>query len=410
MGSVTDLLARPLLRRDEPAWGSRVPWLAGVLAAVWALVAGLALATLPAVLVWIDEGVEAPVGDPLRAGAQVWLVAHRVGLQVGAAEMELAPWGLSILFLLLLYRAARWAAHSAGLSTGRGAISVVLPATSVYALGAGVVAGLSSRADVSAVPLDAVVWAGLAAAAATAAGVVHEAGMAGRLLARTPDWAPPALAGGAVAVAGLAALGAVLAGASAIAHAERISALAEALEPGVLGGSLLALAGAAFVPNAAVWAAAFALGPGFAVGTGTSVGPGGVELGIVPALPALGALPAEVPGPASWLVLLGPVVVGVLTGVVVHRRSMGCTNRVVVRATAAAAFAAFAMAVLALLSGGSAGAGRLAVVGPEPWQVALATLVEIGVPAALVSMLLRRRAAGRRAEVSSRSADAAETP
>jgi len=407
---VTDLLSRPLLRRDEPTWGSRVAWLAGVLAAAWALVAGLALAVLPGILVWIDEGAEAPVGEPLRLGAQIWLVAHRAGLQVGDAELQIAPWGLSVLFLLLLYRAARWAAHSSGVSTGRAALSVVLPASAAYALGAGVVAGLSATADVSAVPLHAVAWAGLAASTATAAGVVHEAGLAGRILDRAPLSVRPALYGSAVAVAGLFIVGAMLVAASAIANSARIAALAEALDPGLLGGTLLALAGAAFAPNAALWAATFALGPGFAVGTGTSVGPGGVELGIVPALPALGALPADVGGPAAWLVLLGPVAVGVLAGIVVHRRSSGDSKRVAGDALATAAGAAVAMAVLALLSGGSAGAARLAVVGPVPWQAALATFIEIGVPATVVAALLHRRSRPAEPDVSPRSADSEAHP
>ena len=76
---MTDLLSRPFLRRTEPAWGSTVPWLAGVLAAAWALVAGLAIAALPAILVWIDEGASAPVGDPVRVGVQIWLAGHRAG-------------------------------------------------------------------------------------------------------------------------------------------------------------------------------------------------------------------------------------------------------------------------------------------------------------------------------------------
>src|SRR5918995_4754956 len=61
-GDVTDLLARPLLRRDEPAWGSRVPWLAGVLAAAWALVAGVPPAVVARMLGGGGEGVEAPSG------------------------------------------------------------------------------------------------------------------------------------------------------------------------------------------------------------------------------------------------------------------------------------------------------------------------------------------------------------
>src|SRR5215204_1486526 len=408
-GDVTDLLARPLLRRDEPAWGSRVPWLAGVLAAAWALVAGFALAVLPGMLVWVDESVEAPVGDMLRFGAQVWLVAHRVGLQVGATDLQLAPWGLSMLFLLLLYRAARWAAHQAGSSTGRDALSVVVASSAKNALGAGVMAGLSASAGASAVPLEAFAWAGLAAVAATSAGVIHETGLAGRMLDRAPPGMRPVLAGAAVAVAGLYLLGSVLVVASAVAHSDRISVLAHALEPGVVGGALLALAGAAVVPNAALWAATFALGPGFAVGAGTSVRPGGVELGLVPALPALGALPADVPAPAAWLVVACPLAVGIVTGIVIHRRSVDGQGRVVTHALSAAAVAAVAMAVLALLSGGSAGAARLAVVGPVPWQVALATFLEIGLPAALVAVALRRRSSARSA-VRDQSADAATSP
>jgi hypothetical protein len=67
------------------------------------------------------------------------------------------------------------------------------------------------------------------------------------------------------------------------------------------------------------------------------------------------------------------------------------------------------MAALALLSGGSAGAARLAVVGPVPWQVALATFVEIGLPAMLVVAALSGRSSGQPA-VSDRSADAATSP
>ena len=69
-----------------------------------------------------------------------------------------------------------------------------------------------------------------------------------------------------------------------------------------------------------------------------------------------------------------------------------------------------AMAVLALLSGGSAGAARLAVVGPVPWQAALATFVEIGVPATVVAALLHRRSRPAEADVSPRSADPAAHP
>ena len=152
---MTDLLSHPLLKRQEPAWGTRVPWLAGVLAAAWALVAGLSMAALPAVLVWIDEGAESAVGDPLRVGGQIWLLAHGVGMDVGGSEITIVPLGLSVLFLLLIYRAARWAAHSAGVSSVRGVATVAVAVAAVYALGAQFVVALSATPDVSASPADA---------------------------------------------------------------------------------------------------------------------------------------------------------------------------------------------------------------------------------------------------------------
>jgi hypothetical protein len=390
---VTDLLSHPLLKREEPAWGTRVPWLAGVLAAGWALVAGLSMAALPAVLVWIDEGAEAAVGDPLRVGGHLWLLAHGVDMDVGGTEITIVPLGLSVLFLLLIYRAARWAAHSAGVSSLRGVAPVAVPVAAVYALGAVLVVGLSGTPEVSASPPDAGLRAGLAAVVAATSGVVHEGELARPLLGRLPAWSPPALAGAVVAVAGLFAVGTVLLAASAMAHSGRISAVAEALHPDPIGTGLLATAGAAFAPNLAVWAAAFALGPGFAVGAGTSVAPGGVDLGIVPALPAFAALPASMPGPLAWIVLVGPVLVGVLTGITVHRRSPAGLGVAVRNAVVAMVPAAAAMAALAVLAGGSVGTGRLAVVGPLPWQIALSTVVAVGVPAVAVTAMLRRRTA-----------------
>jgi hypothetical protein len=390
-GFVTDLLTRPFLRRAEPAWGSRVPWLAGVLAAAWALIAGFAVAALPALLVWIDEGAAAPVGEPVRIGGQIWLAGHRVGLQVDDADVRFAPLGMTIVVLLLLYRAARWAAHTAGVTSLRRAAVVVIPAAGLYAAGAAGVALWSTTVNVSADPLSAAAWAGSVAAVGVGIGVGYEAELGERLARWLPIGSLPVLRGAAVAVAGLFAVGSALVAVSAIAHSDRIAAVAEALDPDLTGGLSLAMAGAALVPNAAVWAAAYALGPGFALGAGTSVGPDAVELGIVPALPALAAIPAETYGVWGWLVLVGPVLVGIMTGLVIRRFSTGGRWRRAVEVMLSAALAAVVMAGLTVLSGGSVGAARLSIVGPMPLEVAIATFVEVGIPAVIVAAVLPRR-------------------
>jgi len=387
---MTDLLSRPFLRRTEPAWGSTVPWLAGVLAAAWALVAGLAIAALPAILVWIDDGASAPVGDPVRIGVQIWLAGHRADLQIGDADVQFAPLGMTVVAILLLYRAARWAAHTAGVSTLPKAVLVVLPAVGLYAVGAWGLAVWSMTMSVSVDPLVVSVLAGLTAAVGTGVGVVHEADLGGRLTARLPAWAVPVLGGAAMAVAGLLAVGALLVAISAITHSDRIAAVGEALDPDLPGMLALAMAGAALVPNAVVWAASYALGPGFALGAGTSVAPGAVELGIVPALPALAAVPADA-SPWGWLVLAGPIGVGVLTGAGIRRLSASGRVGMVGEAFGAAATAALVVAGLATLSGGSVGAARMSVVGPVPWQPALATFLVVGIPAMIVAALRGRR-------------------
>lgn len=427
---MADLLTRPLLRRDEPAWGSRVPWLAAMVAAAWALVAGFALCVLPGVAVWIAEGAVGPLGDPLRFGSRVWLTAHGAGLELEVGSFTLAPLGLTLLFVLLLHRSARWAAHSAGVATTRGAGAVVVPAVVTYAVGAGTIAALSATADAASRPLEAVLWAVLWSGAAVTTGVAHESGLLADWWWRVPPLMRAALAGAAAAVAGMVCVGAVLMGVSLVAHAGRTGDLATALDTGPLGATLLVVGCALIVPNLVVWSAAFALGPGFAVGTATSVAPGGVTLGLVPAIPVLGALPSSVPGSLTWLVVAGPVLAGVLAGLLVHRRlgpvhvevddleddgdssapAAVAWGPAVGVAGGAGAIAAVAMAVLALLSGGSAGADRLAVVGPVPWEVAAATFGLVGVPAVLVVLVLRFRRTPRAAADAEDPADDDDAP
>src|SRR5690606_24782752 len=89
------------------------------------------------------------------------------------------------------------------------------------------------------------------------------------------------------------------------------------IHAGVLGGIALTLGQLAFVPNLVVWAASWLLGPGFAIGTGSSVSPLATNLGPVPAIPVLGAVP---PGEFAlgFLGLLVPVLAGFLAGVAVR--------------------------------------------------------------------------------------------
>jgi Family of unknown function (DUF6350) len=217
----------------------------------------------------------------------------------------------------------------------------------------------------------------------------------------------------------LVAAGAALAGGSLLAHLPTIRAASDALAPGLTGAALLLLAQLVYLPNAIIWAVAYALGPGFAFGTGTVVAATGSSLGAVPAFPMLAALPsgARAAGP-SWvpvLVLAVPYLAGVLGGVVTIRIAPTPSIEAAplwgfVTGAATGVLAGLAAA----FSGGPLGDGRLATVGPSGWQVGLVAVLEIGVTAALTAsaanwLILRRAAARKAGNHSAAAEDAGST-
>jgi hypothetical protein len=196
------------------------------------------------------------------------------------------------------------------------------------------------------------------------------------------------------AVAVLLGGGALLVGSSLAAHGSRAAELFAAA-PGPLGGGGLLLVGLAYVLTAVLWGACWLAGPGFAVGAGTAVGPFGHELGAVPALPLLAALPSG--APPTWagaLALLVPLTAGAAAGAVLHRSTAGRSRRsVLVDVLLTAGWSGAAIAVLAALSAGAAGGQRLAQLGPTPELCGLAFAAETAVGALLAVEVLRRRAA-----------------
>jgi hypothetical protein len=203
-----------------------------------------------------------------------------------------------------------------------------------------------------------------------------------------------ALGGGAALLGG----GAALLAASLLLHFGAAGALAAQTAPDLAGRLALLLLCVVLLPNGAVWAAAYALGPGFALGG--RLAPLTVAVpSAPPTFPLLTALPTAGGGLTAMLVLAVPVVSGAVVSGCVGRAAERLGWRAV--ATAGVAFgAAVGTAVLAALcaaaSGGSLGTRALAAVGPSPWWTGLAALcwAATGVPGALlVRLLLSRRSA-----------------
>ncbi len=390
---MTDLLTRPLLRPavDQPS--ARPPWQRALAGAAWAAGTGLAATILVVVAGWAtggEAGRGIGFGDLLRAGAQAWLLAHGAPLQTAAGTVGLVPLGVTLLLAMLLHRAGRWAASASPALDLRAAAVAVGGAAAGYGLLAATVAALASTSVSRVAPARALLAAMALAAVASGAGLWRGVPSAAPLRNRVPTLAGAVLAGAAAGVATLLCAGALLVTTALIAGSGQTVALTRELQAGAAGAAGATLLGALLLPNAAVWAAAFALGPGFAVGVGTLVSPGGVGLGPVPGLPVLGALPGQVAAPVATAAFVVPLAAGVVAGLLADRRLASVRPGWKYAAGVGAAsglLAATGFALLAGLSGGPVGAGRFAAVGPHPALVGLAVAVEVAPVAALTAGL-----------------------
>jgi hypothetical protein len=162
--------------------------------------------------------------------------------------------------------------------------------------------------------------------------------------------------------------------------------------PGRCTVLLLALA---LLPNAAVWGAAYGLGPGFALGAGQVAGPwsGAATTAHLPAFPLLAAVPGAAGGWLSWGVTLVPVAAGVAVGWCAAGAGAAEDEgeREWTRTAGAAALAGVGCGVtagvLAGVAGGPLGVRALARFGPVWWEtggVGVGWAVGVGVPVALL--------------------------
>ena len=345
-----------------------------------------------------------------RAAVDFWLAGHGVDLQVtldaslaasvglpaseSAFAISIAPLGFALLTLLLAARAGRRVGETRYRNLGSmvaigsfALLSTVLTLSALHPL---------ARPSIA----QGVVLPSLVFALGFTIGLVrtsrHESDDDGSSLRDwVNDWPSSiralvftALRGGAAVVAAIVAVSATLASLMLALNYARVIALYEGLHAGVTGGFALTIAQLAFVPNVVVWVGSWLIGPGFAIGAGSSVSPVGSQLGPLPSVPLLGALP-ETDLAFGFLGLVVPIAVGFLIAAMLRTslRSELDTESplpwLLGTAAGIGAVAAVLMGVLAAASGGAAGPGRLAEVGPDPLAVAFWVFVEITVSAAI---------------------------
>ncbi|MFB6726138.1 DUF6350 family protein [Kribbella sp. NPDC056345] len=376
---MTDMLSRPGAPGGDsappPGPVDAVPTkpvvLSAVLSAGACLLTGLLTCTAVAVIGWLAATFGGASGA-IRAGASAWLVAHKAGVTLDTGTISIAPLGLTLFFAWCLYRGGKSAARSSAADHTKDLILLSAVYAGVYGLGGLIVALLTADGAVHVSPLSAFLGTASLALVAGTIGVLVESGAAADIADATPPGLRDAVPAAAAAVLTVIAVASVLYGVLLAIHFSRVTAMLELLDAGVIGSVVLFALCLMLVPNMVLYGVSFLAGPGFQLGTGTTIAPTGVDVGNLPALPLLAAVPADGSTPTYLLVLtaLVPLGAGAMAGLVVVRRgreeqhadALGW-DAFALRGGIAALLAGIAFYLLMALSGGSAGPGRMASVG-----------------------------------------------
>jgi hypothetical protein len=387
---------------------ARLP-VAAAVATFWAGLLSYVPVALVMALVQLDE-TTASVADTARLALAAWLLGHGVPLGTSLGSFSLTPLAVTILAAWRVARAGVHASRAIGArrrASPRNAAVVAAAVGIAYGL-LGALAGAAVGASGPAVtPLR--TGATLAAFGTVAAliGALPPTGALATVAPRTASSVRGGLRAGLVAAGLLLAAGAGIAGLAIAVNGGDAADLIAAYQTGTAGQAGITLLSLAFVPNVAVWAAAYALGPGFAVGTDTVVRTTEVTAGVLPALPLVAGLPEGPVDGVGAALLAVPVVAGMVAGWMLARRpardgaERGPASRVPAQPTPAdgrrsrgwstllasamlaGPVAGVLLGLAAIASGGSLGGGRLAHIGPTGWQVAAAASLLVGIGSTL---------------------------
>ena len=387
-------------------------WLQGVVELiVTALFSALAVfAAMSAV--WATKGFgDMEFSSVAAMSAHLWLLIHGVPLDLAAAfgasagTMTLVPLGLSILPLLLCYRSGRRLARA---SYEGEFLIPVLSGSVTYALISSAMYGWASphpqplqALNAALVPLGIVVaglmWGGYREARSLSRMVGVDTAEQISQMSQYSRWAGSyawaVVRAAVVAFVALVGLGAVLLGIGILAGWSQIVATYQELHAGAVGDTAVTLLQLGFLPNLVIYAIAWSTGAGFSFGAGTSVGLTSSDVGTLPMLPILGAVPESM-GTFGLVGLLVPLGAGAIAGwwflregedhldewvaLKVPFRPLSALISAVVLGVMTGIMTSFGTLWLGWISYGSLGIGRFTEVGAEPLTFAAHTALTVG--------------------------------
>jgi len=395
----------------------RVTFLVAAVQALMLVAVGLGITLAPLTLSWLLENDSStPWSTSYQASVDVWLAAHGVpilfaaskfaGLAVPAFTLSFLPLGFAFFVGYAAFRLGRQLVYAEVLWPGW------LGATSAYAAATWIFASTAPNDAVSPEPWLALVLPpafffvfvviGSLTAPLPSSSSFEISSERARMLA----WAEqlrdrlgfgfrailiPALRAGTAVVLMMLMVSALALSILFAVNWVQITQLYESLQVTFLGALLVTVGQLAALPNLVIFGASWFTGVGFSIGEGSHVSPLGTELGPIPVVPMLGALPV---GQMSFglVAVLVPMLASFIATILVRKHLDEARFQFAFAWSAAlsvglsiAAVAAIEMALLGAAASGAAGPGRLHEVGINPWMLGLLTFVEVGVVSVLTA-------------------------
>ncbi|MFF5291568.1 cell division protein PerM [Paractinoplanes globisporus] len=333
------------------------------------------------------------LGGAAHAGLAGWLLGNGVPIGTSLGPLGLPPLLLTMLIVWRLNRAGLHVTRAIG-ARRSGKIGDTLLVTFAIALMYSLLGSVAALAvdgkGTEVAPARAAINFFVLGLIGALAGALRGTDALSVLARHTPGPLRAGLRTGAMGALFILAAGAAVTGLSVAIGGGQAADTISAYRTGVAGQAGITLLSLSYGANAAVWAAAYLLGPGFALGTGSAIRLTEVTAGPLPTLPLLAGLPDGPMGAAGAALLAVPVLAGLAAGWLLTLRLNRAGDKdgppwslVIGGGLLAGPAAGLLLGLLCRASSGSLGDGRLATIGPDPWQVGLIATVVIGVSAAI---------------------------
>lgn len=369
-----------------------LPWpVAGLGGGAVAALAGALLVAGMALIAWLSA-TAIPLPSVLSFSAQVWLLAHGGALPIGGDQLTLMPLGLTLVCAALSASVGGFAYRQGRLArpdepAGAAVHWLVIGSAGLVAAGyTAVAAFLSWAVGGSGDRWQPVIGALAVSLTGASVGAMIAAGQ--RVARLRPRWLRGGINGAAAGGLALTAVAATALAVAVLLAEFRINELEAGLGFDSGGSFVWALVVLAYLPNLLVWTLSWLLGAGFTVGTGSLVAVWGTQVGMLPAVPVFGALPAEgvnSPWLLAWLAA-GALAGGVAGLVAAHQARAGLGGTLAASALAGALLGAGYLA-WAGLSRGNLGDLRLVDLGPRLIESVAISLPLLALPAVLAGMI-----------------------